>query len=100
MASLHFGRVLMRLPKLPLNTSKGPAYNVLRKWSSRSSDVTGNSNKTNSLGGMSSKYQVFQEEDAEIILDIYEEKLKYSDLLEEHEDTDPFEGINLHRKSL
>ncbi|KAJ8973265.1 hypothetical protein NQ317_017720 [Molorchus minor] len=53
--------------------------------------------KTSHLGNMSSKYQVFQENDNEIILDVYEERLKYSNLLENHEEDDPLLGLNLER---
>lgn len=51
------------------------------------------------LGDMSSKYKVFQEHDSEIILDVYEERLKYSDLLEDEEpDDNLFAGLNLESK--
>lgn len=51
------------------------------------------------LGDMSLKYKIFQEQDSEIILDVYEERLKYSNLLEEEESEDKlFEGLNLERK--
>ncbi|KAG5898960.1 hypothetical protein JTB14_004680 [Gonioctena quinquepunctata] len=51
------------------------------------------------IGRYGSKYQVFHDEDAEIILDVYEERLKYSNLLEEDEaeESTPFEGLNLER---
>ncbi|XP_028145715.1 uncharacterized protein K12H4.2 [Diabrotica virgifera virgifera] len=50
------------------------------------------------LGNMSSKYDVFSDADAEIILDVYEEKLKYSQLLEEEEqEVDRYVGLNLER---
>ncbi|KAJ8935908.1 hypothetical protein NQ314_012597 [Rhamnusium bicolor] len=47
---------------------------------------------------MGSKYQFFQD-DFNIILDVYEERLKYSNILEEEklEVKDPFEGLNLQR---
>lgn len=51
----------------------------------------------NTLGEIGAKYQVFQDKDADIILDVYEEKLKYQHLLEENEEEeiDPFDGLNL-----
>lgn len=54
------------------------------------------------LGDMATKYRVFREEESEKILDIHEERLKYAELLEEteFEEVNPFEGINLERKSL
>ncbi|KAJ8912119.1 hypothetical protein NQ315_013208 [Exocentrus adspersus] len=52
----------------------------------------------NRLGDMSSKYKIFQEQDAEIISDSYEERLKYSDLLEVTKvDNYSFLGLNLER---
>lgn len=53
--------------------------------------------ESNKLGEIGSKYKVFQDEDSDIILDIYEEKLKYQHLLEENaeEEIDPFDGLNL-----
>lgn len=53
--------------------------------------------KQKTLGEIGAKYQVFQDKDADIILDVYEEKLKYQHLLEEkaEEVDDPFNGINL-----
>ncbi|XP_068903268.1 uncharacterized protein [Tenebrio molitor] len=55
-------------------------------------------NTTNqTLGEMSSKYQVFREEDSEVILDIYEERNKYLDTLEQEEDLNPLSGVNLER---
>lgn len=53
----------------------------------------------NALGEIGGKYQVFEDKDAEVILDMYEEKLKYQQLLEEEtEQDDPFKGINLESK--
>ncbi|CAH1117485.1 unnamed protein product [Phaedon cochleariae] len=58
-----------------------------------------NSSKMNPSGaGITSKYKVFQDEDSEIILDLYEERLKYSNLLEEEEQDDsPYDGLNYER---
>lgn len=50
------------------------------------------------LGDMSSKYQVFRDEDSEVILDIYEDRSKYAsplNALEEDQEADPLEGLNL-----
>ncbi|RZC36893.1 uncharacterized protein BDFB_005785, partial [Asbolus verrucosus] len=60
---------------------------------------TQNTNSNPTLGEMGSKYQVFRDQDSELILDIYEERNKYTSLLEteEEEDIDPLEGINLER---
>ncbi|CAH0556553.1 unnamed protein product [Brassicogethes aeneus] len=56
-------------------------------------------NKNTDLGNMNTKYQVFKDNDSEIILDVYEERLKYSNLLDEHieENVNLFEGLNLKR---
>lgn len=51
-----------------------------------------------SLGEIGTKYQIFQDKDADIILDVYEEKLKYHHLLEDkaaNDEEDPLKGINL-----
>lgn len=54
-------------------------------------------NKTNTLN----KFKVFRESDAPVILDIYEEKLKYAEILENNEEEpDAFEGINIERRQL
>lgn len=52
------------------------------------------------LGNMARKYIPFREEDAEEILDVNEERLKYSQLLEEREleDVNPFQGLNLESR--
>ncbi|VEN52554.1 unnamed protein product [Callosobruchus maculatus] len=47
------------------------------------------------LGDAGVKYQQFKEENANEILDIYEERLKYIE--EEVEEENPFEGLNLER---
>lgn len=49
------------------------------------------------LGEIGAKYKVFDDKDAEIIFDVFEEKLKYQHLLEERieEEEDRFKGINL-----
>lgn len=49
------------------------------------------------LGEIGAKYKIFDDNNADVILDIYEEKLKYKNLLEEelNEEEDPFKGINL-----
>ncbi|XP_044266392.1 uncharacterized protein LOC123012497 [Tribolium madens] len=62
------------------------------------SDTSKNTTKT-PLGEMSSKYQVFRDEDSEVILDIYEDRSKYSNPVNaiEEEAPDPFEGLNLER---
>ncbi|XP_018577198.1 uncharacterized protein LOC108915613 [Anoplophora glabripennis] len=49
------------------------------------------------LGDMSSKYKIFHEQDSEIILDVYEERLKYSNLLEDEPDDNLLPGLNLER---
>lgn len=51
------------------------------------------------LGDMGSKYQIFDDKDAEEVLDIYEERLKYTQLLEENEqeEQDRYAGLNLER---
>lgn len=56
--------------------------------------------ETKKLGDFSKKYQLFQEKDSEVVLDIYEERLKYTNMLEneEIEEEDPFQGLNLERK--
>ncbi|KAK4880328.1 hypothetical protein RN001_008474 [Aquatica leii] len=53
------------------------------------------SNESN-LGDYASKYEVFRDEDSEIILDVIEEREKYlkANELETH---DPFKGLNLER---
>lgn len=74
----------------------------LRKLANGNGLYSSNKNTSDqtSLGDMGSKYQVFKDQDAEVILDVYEERLKYSSLLEEEEDhyVDPFEGLNLESK--
>lgn len=64
----------------------------------KQTNITGNNKKL--LGEIGTKYQVFQDTDADIILDVYEEKLKYQHLLEEEDevDKDPFKGLNLESK--
>lgn len=59
------------------------------------------SNKQNSLGEIGAKYQIFEDKDADVIFDVYEEKLKYQDLLDEveEEEHDPFNGLNLESRS-
>ncbi|EFA03531.2 uncharacterized protein LOC658939 [Tribolium castaneum] len=51
------------------------------------------------LGEMSSKYQIFRDEDSEVILDIYEDRSKYANPVNaiEEEEPDPFVGLNLER---
>lgn len=51
------------------------------------------------LGDIGSKYEIFRDEDAEIILDVCEERQKYASLLEAQklEAQDPFQGLNLER---
>lgn len=58
--------------------------------------------ETASLGSMARKYVPFREEDAEEILDVHEERLKYTQLHEEREleEVDPFKGINLESNCL
>lgn len=50
-----------------------------------------------SLGSMARKYAPFKDEDATEILDVQEERLKYTQMYEEREleEVDPFKGINL-----
>jgi len=52
------------------------------------------------LGNIGSKYQVFRDEDAEIIMDVNEERLKYASGLQQSEELtaeDSFHGLNLQR---
>lgn len=55
-----------------------------------------------SLGSMARKYVPFREEDSEEILDVHEERLKYTQLYEEREleEVDPFKGLNLESNVL
>lgn len=50
------------------------------------------------LGSISSKYQVFRNEDSSTILDVNEERFKYAQFLETEEEFDIYSGINLNRK--
>lgn len=53
--------------------------------------------ESTSLGNMASKYVPFREKDAEEILDVNEERLKYTQMHEQREleEVDPFKGLNL-----
>ncbi|CAH1113848.1 unnamed protein product [Psylliodes chrysocephalus] len=79
---------------------KTPALSVCRN-KSKKVDLNTQDQETlesKSLGNMSSKYQVYHDEDSEIILDVYEERLKYSQLAEENEEVDDrYTGLNLKR---
>lgn len=64
-------------------------------------DNKDNKNKKNDklddvLGAIASKYQVFRDEDSSTILDINEERFKYAQFIETHEELDTFAGINLN----
>jgi len=65
----------------------------------KSSSVRDDGKNNLTLGAVGSKYQVFRDEDSEIIMDVNEERLKYATSLqtEELEEKDPFEGLNLER---
>ncbi|XP_057666132.1 uncharacterized protein K12H4.2 [Diorhabda carinulata] len=73
-----------------------PSIYLIRKKSNRES--VSDENVSKPLGNMSSKYQVYHDKDSEIILDVYEERLKYSQLLEDEEvEEDRYQGLNLER---
>ncbi|CAG9862968.1 unnamed protein product [Phyllotreta striolata] len=81
---------------LSLCPCKYPALTLNRRYESKKANSGEDS--SNSLGAMSSKYQVYKDEDSEVILDVFEERLKYSDLQEEDEEKkERFEGLNLNR---
>nr|XP_023028625.1 mitochondrial assembly of ribosomal large subunit protein 1 [Leptinotarsa decemlineata] len=75
--------------------------NNVKNYSNHSNDLNSkeSSATSNKLGNIGSKYQIFHDQDAEVILDVYEERLKYSNLIEddEVEESTPFAGINLNR---
>lgn len=50
--------------------------------------------------GLDSKYKIFQDADAPILLDVYEEKsqLEQRSIIDNEEENDKFYGINLERK--
>lgn len=50
--------------------------------------------------GLDSKYKIFQDADAPILLDVYEEKsqLEQRSIIDNEEENDKFYGINLARK--
>lgn len=48
------------------------------------------------LGAIASKYQVFRNEDASIILDVNEERFKYAQFIEMEEEIDIYAGLNLN----
>ena len=69
-----------------------------RLQSSKSKEEQPKAASNQTLGGMGSKYQVFRDEDSEVILDLYEER-HYGDLLESEErKKDLCEGLNLERE--
>ncbi|XP_017769877.1 PREDICTED: uncharacterized protein LOC108557742 [Nicrophorus vespilloides] len=70
-----------------------------RIFSERQVTKDDGSTTTVELGGLSRKYQVFKDEDSEIIMDVNEERLKYLELLENEVDQmlNPYEGLNLAR---
>ena len=50
---------------------------------------------TKDVTAMSPKYEVFRDEDAPVILDVEEERIKYLDSLQEKKKEDEFSGLNL-----
>lgn len=59
-----------------------------------------NNTSHNLSGSLSSSYKVFDDKDAEIVLDISEKEqtIQLKDLQSEEEYYNPYEGINLERK--
>lgn len=86
----------VRLPCVGINFSK-------RYCQSKAAKGNGKQNENEepqdspSLGTMARKYVPFREEDSEEILDVHEERLKYTQQYEEREleEIDPFKGLNL-----
>lgn len=72
---------------------------AIRKSSKKASVQAPSRPPSKKLGGMRSKYQIFQDQDSEAILDIYEKDNQYATLLEDNQEEkdDPFAGVNLKR---
>ncbi|XP_022908322.2 uncharacterized protein K12H4.2 [Onthophagus taurus] len=71
--------------------------NVLKNKFSTKKDKE-DTNIDDLLGEIGSKYKVFKDTDSKEIKDVYENKFKYTDLLElEKESVDPLFGLNLQR---
>lgn len=97
---MHCCRVLSltNLYRNCYKTFKAPLY--LRTFHKTNLYYKEESPDNKTLGNMASKYEIFEDKDAEIVLDIYEERLKYSQLLEteQQDELDRFAGLNLERK--
>lgn len=95
MLSRNFSKVLKSFSRFTVASSNVARQNYCK--SSQNDDDGQDSNLK--LGGIGSKYQVFRDQDSEIILDVYEERLKYQEgIREEIQQKDIFEDINLERK--
>lgn len=96
MLSISFARVLKTCRSLPIMNRNHFFQRYTYSTKNKCSELFV---EKNTLGEIGTKYQVFQDKDADIILDVYEEKLKYQHLLEENEEeVNPLNGLNLESK--
>lgn len=91
----------LRIPYVGVNFTKRYCQSKAAKGSEKEGKNE-EPQESPSLGTVARKYAPFREQDSEEILDVHEERLKYTQLYEEREleEIDPFKGLNLESKFL